>query len=63
MLQHMDKYSDSFTLDASEESLREVFVQIDRLVDSPDSDTTLLTPSDIVGMIMGEEGGERGERE
>eukprot|EP00026_Physarum_polycephalum_P001548 Phypoly_transcript_01550.p1 GENE.Phypoly_transcript_01550~~Phypoly_transcript_01550.p1 ORF type:complete len:948 (+),score=159.21 Phypoly_transcript_01550:87-2930(+) len=48
MLRHMDKYSDSFTLDASEESLREVFAQIDRLFESPDSDTPALPSSDIL---------------
>lgn len=30
MLQHMDKYSDNFTIDATEESLREVFHQMDK---------------------------------
>jgi hypothetical protein len=50
MLQHMDKYSDSFTLDASEESLREVFAQIDRLFESPDSDVSTLPSSDILGV-------------
>lgn len=32
MLQHMDQYSDSFTIDASEDSLREVFSQMDKEV-------------------------------
>jgi DNA ligase IV len=55
MLQHMDKYSDSFTLHASEESLREAFRQIDRLSESgsqvpSDLNSYELPTSEILGM-------------
>ncbi len=42
MLQHIDVYSDSFTMNATVDSLKEVFLQMDNIIKGTDESVNIL---------------------